>query len=74
MFIKQVYYGVLRYSGFLTAFTDILFSEKSGTTERKDTTLYQIITYLITFRLTDLPINDFKALVLVSYKKYIIYI
>ena len=74
MFIKQVFYGVLRYFDFLKVFTDSLFSTKPGKTERKDATLYQIITYLTTFRLTELPLDDYKALVLVSYKILIKYI
>ena len=70
MFIKQVYYGVLRYSDFLKVFTDVLFTSKPATTERKDTTLFQIITYLTIFRLSELPLSDYKSLVLVSYKKF----
>lgn len=66
MFIKQVFYGVLRYKEFLDLFTETLLSSKPGSTERKDTTLFQIFAYLIIFRLDELPLEEFNAIVLVS--------
>lgn len=67
MFIRQVYFGVLRYSEFLKEFTEFLFTSKPSSTERKDDTLFQIILYLTIFRINELPIEDYKAIILVSY-------
>jgi hypothetical protein len=71
MFIKQVFYGVLRYADFLKIFTESLFLAKPSSTERKDETLFNIFIYLTIFRLNELPLDDFKSLVIVSYIKLI---
>lgn len=63
MFIKQVFYGIMRYSDFLKIFTDKLFALNRSSTERKDEYLYQILAYLIIFRLDELPIEDFKCII-----------
>jgi hypothetical protein len=63
MFIKQVFYGVMRYADFLKVFSDKLFLFNKATTERKDEFLYQIFAYLIIFRLDELPMEDFKSIV-----------
>jgi len=63
MFIKQVFYGNMRYSEFLKIFTENLFQFNRSTTERKDEFLYQILAYLLIFRLDELPIEDFKSIV-----------
>ncbi len=63
MFVKQVFYGVMRYQDFLKVFTDKLFSYNKATTERKDEVFYQIFAYLTIFRLDELPIDDFKSFV-----------
>jgi hypothetical protein len=68
MFIKQVYFGVLRYRDFLKEFTEYLFISKPSSTERKDDILFQIILYLTIFRINELPIDDYKSIILVSYK------
>ena len=67
MFIKQVFYGVLRYKDFLKVFTESLFNSKPSSTERKDETLFFIFAYITIFRLDELPLDDYKQLVLVSY-------
>ena len=72
MFIKQVYFGILRYRDFLKEFTEFLFTSKPSSTERKDETLFHIILYLTIFRINELPMDDYKAIILVSYK-YILY-
>ena len=51
MFIKQVFYGVLRYTDFLKIVTESLF--------------------VSVFRLNELPLDDFKSLVIVSYTIYL---
>ena len=68
-FIKQVFYGVLRYKEFLKMFTESLFTAKTGSTERKDETLFHIFAYLTIFRLNELPIDEYKAFALVSLLK-----
>lgn len=65
MFIKQVFYGVLQYKDFLKVFTDNLFSMNKSTTERKDENLYHIIGYLTVFRLDELPLEDYKQIIVV---------
>lgn len=67
MFIKQVFYGVMRYMDFLKVFSDKFISLNKATTERKDETLYQIFAYLTIFRLDELPMDDFKHFVSVSF-------
>jgi len=69
MFIKQVFYGIMRYRDFLKIFTDQLFELNKSTTERKDEYLYQILAYLLIFRLEELPMEDFKSIVYVRNKK-----
>lgn len=71
MFIEQVYFGVLRYKDFLKAFTEYLFTSKPASTERKDDVLFQIILYLTIFRLNELPMDDYKSIILVSYILYL---
>ena len=73
MFIKQVFYGVLRYTDFLKIFTESLFVSKPSSTERKDETLFDIFIYLTIFRLNELPLDDFKSLVIVSYIFHYLY-
>ena len=67
MFIKQVFFGVQRYTDFLKIFTESLFVSKPSSTERKDETLFCIFAYLTIFRLDELSLDDFKSLVIVSY-------
>ena len=67
MFIKQIFYGVLEKRDFLKVTTEALFKAKPGSTERKDETLFDIFIYLTVFRLNELPLDDFKSLVIVSY-------
>jgi hypothetical protein len=71
MFIKQIFYGVLRYSDFLKIFTENLFQLNKSSTERKDEVLFHIFAYITVFRLDELPVEDYKQLVQVynfSYK------
>ena len=69
MFIKQILYGVLRYSDFLKIFTEYLFHHNKSSTERKDEILFQIFAYITVFRLNELPLDDYKCLVNVTYIK-----
>ena len=67
MFIKQILYGVLRYSEFLKVLSENLFNLNKSSTERKDETLFQIFGYVSIFRLDELPLDDFRQLVSVKY-------
>ncbi|CAD8195383.1 unnamed protein product [Paramecium pentaurelia] len=63
MFLKQVFSGVQRYEEFLKILTKTMFKILSSTTNRNDGTLYHIFSYLIIFRLDELPYNEFKKMV-----------
>lgn len=65
VFLKQVFYGTERYKGFLKASNNVIFDLNSTMTNRKnDTTLFSVFTYLICFRLDELPFTEFKKIVL----------
>lgn len=65
VFLKQVFYGTERYKGFLKASNNIIFDLHSTMTNRKnDATLFSVFTYLICFRLDELPFTEFKKIVL----------
>lgn len=51
VFLKQVFYGVERYKGFLKASNNLLFEMNSTINRKNDTTLFSLFTYLICFRL-----------------------
>ena len=74
MFIKQTFYGVLRYAEFLKAFTDKLFEMNKSSVERKDQNLYHIIGYLTIIRLNDLNMDDYKAIIYVKFNNKLRYI
>ncbi len=40
VFLKQVFYGCIRYKEFLKAFCKVFFKQNSTQTNRKDTSLY----------------------------------
>ena len=67
MFIKQVFFGVLRYKNLLKEFTDIIFSFKPSAKDTKDEALYFIITYITIFRFDEIPLDDYQSLLLVSF-------
>ena len=67
MFIKQVFFGVLRYKMFLKTFTDELFSLKPSSKNNNDEILYWIIIYITVFRLDEIPLEDYKSIILVSF-------
>jgi hypothetical protein len=58
VFMKQVFYGCERYRAFLKASNNAIFTQFSGSTNRKnDATLFAVFTYLICFRMDELPFN-----------------
>jgi len=63
VFVKQVFYGCIRYQEFLKCFNQVLFKVHSASTNRKDNILYLIFSYLTLFRLEELQIDDYKKLV-----------
>lgn len=54
VFLKQVFYGCIRYEEFFKAFCKHFFSLNSTQTNRKDAPLYTIMAYLTLFRLEEL--------------------
>ena len=64
VFMKQVFYGCERYRGFLKVSNNAIFTRFSGSTNRKnDGTFFALFTYLICFRMDELPFNEFKKIV-----------
>ena len=65
VFLKQVFYGFERYKAFLLGSNSVIFDLYSSSTNRKnDSALFAIFTYLICFRLDELPFAEFKKMVL----------
>jgi hypothetical protein len=65
VFMKQIFYGCERYKGFLKVSNNFIFSKFSGSTNRKnDGTFFAIFTYLICFRMDELPFGEFKKIIL----------
>ena len=65
VFMKQIFYGCERYRAFLKASNNAIFSQFSSTTNRKnDSTLFAIFTYIICFRMDELPFTEFKKIIL----------
>lgn len=67
MFIKQIFFGVLRYKNFLKVFTDALFTKKTNAKNSNDEILYYIIIYITIFRFDELSLGDYKSMLLVSF-------
>jgi len=63
VFIKQVFYGCIRYEDFLKIFIKLFFQQNTTNTNRNDSTVYTIFAYLSFFRLDELQITDFRKLV-----------
>lgn len=65
VFMKQVFYGCERYRAFLKASNNAIFTQFSASTNRKnDATLFAVFTYLVCFRMDELPFAEFKKIVL----------
>ena len=74
MFIKQVFFGVLRYKNLLKIFTDEIFSFKPSSKNKKDEALYFIIVFITIFRIDEIPLEDYQSLVLVSFILFLLFI
>ena len=56
--MRQIFYGCERYRNFIKVSNNLIFKLYAGTTNRKnDSTLFAIFTYLICFRMDELPFN-----------------
>jgi hypothetical protein len=64
VFVKQIFYGCIRYEEFLKAFNKVFYSINPTGTNRNDQTLYMVFGYVCFFRLEELAIEDFKKLIL----------
>ena len=64
VFVKQIFYGCIRYEEFLKCFNKVFYKANPVGTNRNDQTLYQIFGYLSFFRLEELAIEDYKKLIL----------
>lgn len=65
VFLKQIFYGYERYKGFLQALNSVIFNlRKQQTNKKNDSTLFAVFSYLICFRMDELPFNEFRKMVL----------
>jgi hypothetical protein len=64
VFIKQVFYGCIRYEEFLRIFCKVFYQVNSFSLIRSDTVMYSIFAYLTFFRLDELQLVDYKRLLL----------
>lgn len=63
VFIRQVVYGVIRYSTMLTAVMKALFHYCGGVVLRKDRPTFRVFSYLAIMRLDELGADNFAMLV-----------
>jgi len=61
-FIHQVFYGCIRYQKFLKLFVTSFLYKNPACAIRSEQTLYMILSYLLFFRLQELGIEEFFAL------------
>jgi hypothetical protein len=64
VFVKQMFYGCIRYQDFLKVFCKIFMEKHPVGSSRNDLVLYMIFAYLSFFRLEELAIEDYKKLVM----------
>jgi len=64
VFIKQVFYGCVRYKKALKVFLLNFYHDNSGTTLRSDYTMYMVLAYLAIFRLKELGFDHFKPFIM----------
>jgi hypothetical protein len=64
VFVKQIFYGCIRYQDFLKVFTTVFFKRHPVGTNRNDIVMYQVFSYLSFFRLEELAIEDYRKLIL----------
>ena len=64
VFIKQVFYGCVRYKHALKTFLSSFYYNNSGKTSRNDYTRYMILGYLALFRLHELGFERFRSFIM----------
>lgn len=62
VFVKQVFYGVVREKAALKAFLSTFYNDLAASVLRADYTLYLILAYLTFFRLSELGFREFRKL------------
>ena len=64
IFIKQVFYGCVRYKDALKIFLSSFYYNNSGKTSRNDYTRYMVLGYLALFRLHELGFDRFRSFIM----------
>ena len=64
VFIKQVFYGCVRYKKPLKVFLLNFYHDNAGTTLRSDYTMYMVLAYLAIFRLKELGFEHFRPFIM----------
>ena len=64
VFVKQIFYGTIRYKDFLLMFAKIFIEKHPVGASRNDIPLYMIFGYLSFFRLEELATEDYRKLIL----------
>jgi len=64
VFVKQVFYGCVRYEEFLKVFNKVFFELNPVGTNRNDQYLYMVFAYMSFFRLEELSFEDYRKLIL----------
>ena len=64
VFVKQMFYGCIRYEEFLKVFVKIFMERHPVGSSRNDSVIYMIFAYLSFFRLEELAIEDYKKLIM----------
>jgi len=62
-FIHQVFYGCVRYQKFLKLFVTSFLYKDAACAIRAEQTLYVILSYLLFFRIDELGVEEFQALI-----------
>ena len=64
VFVKQVFYGCIRYEEFLKVFNKVFYELNPVGTNRNDQYLYMVFAYMSFFRLEELSFEDYRKLIL----------
>lgn len=64
VFMKQVFYGCVRYKKPLKVFLLNFYHDNAGTTLRSDYTMYMVLAYLAIFRLKELGFDHFRPFIM----------